>query len=207
MTSSILKVPLSVRQEAWKFQHGEVCMGLVLSLCDRVRPLCDGRQPEDIPTLYGQILSLYAIYGRPFKQRNPLKLTDAVVPDSVRSTHDAAIKLRDKIFAHIDTNESAVRDDTGDLLGKMVIIRTGESFLCSMSSIMPRTGGIDGLKSLALEVRMNCQNELQRVWKQFSGAVESFPEGLYEINIEDSGDAPMLKAMPWNAPPDRHKPE
>ena len=194
---SILKVPLQTRQEAWKFQHGEVCMGLVLSLCEIVRPLCDGRTPDDIPTLYGQILSLYAIYGRPFKQRAPFRLPDAIVPEQLKSRHDSAIKLRDKIFAHIDTDNDAIRDDSGDLLGKMVIMRTEGSFLCTMSSIMPRSGGIDEIATLAMQVRTNCQTELQIIWRQFSGAVESFPEGLYEINIEDPNDAPMLKQMPW----------
>lgn len=196
--NSILKVPLQSRQEAWKFQHGEVCMGLVLSLCEKVRPLCDGRTPDDIPTLYGQILSLYAIYGRPFKQRAPFRLTDTLVPGQLKSTHDSAIKLRDKIFAHIDTDNDAVRDDSGDLLGKMVIMRTADSFLCTMTSIMPRSGGIDEIAALATQVRTNCQSELQKIWRQYSGAVETFPEGLYEINIEEPNDAPMLKKMPWD---------
>ncbi len=173
-------------------------MGLVLSLCDKVRPLCDGRSPDDIPTLYGQILSLYAIYGRPFKQRNPFRLNEALVPAELKSTHDSAIKLRDKIFAHIDTDNDGVRDDSGDLLGKMVIMRTEDSFLCTMTSIMPRSGGIDEIANLATHVRTNCQGELQKIWRQYSGAVETFPKGLYEINIEDPNDAPMLKKMPWD---------
>jgi hypothetical protein len=63
---------------------------------------------------------------------------------------------------------------------------------------MPRSGGIDEIANLATHVRTNCQGELQKIWRQYSGAVETFPKGLYEINIEDPNDAPMLKKMPWD---------
>jgi len=41
-------------------------------------------------------------YGRPFKQRRAVRLSDDSVPIEHRATHDSIIEVRDKIIAHRD---------------------------------------------------------------------------------------------------------
>jgi hypothetical protein len=41
-------------------------------------------------------------YGRSFKQRKPVRLSEDIIPTEHQNTHDSIIELRDKIVAHRD---------------------------------------------------------------------------------------------------------
>ena len=41
-------------------------------------------------------------YGRPFKQRKAVRLSEDIIPTEHRDTHDSIIQIRDKIVAHRD---------------------------------------------------------------------------------------------------------
>lgn len=195
--NSIHEVPLKDRQEAWKYQHGEVCMGLVVDLCSE---LSNSKLPTaagEAAVLYSKVLGLYALYGRPFKQRQPFRLSsEIVVPPDLLQSHRSFLTLRDKLFAHIDLDEDGIRDDKGDFLGKMVIYRTNDSMFSMMSTAMPTQNTLLEFSNIASQVRKNCHAKIQQVWNEFAEGRELLGLGQYEINITGHGLAPLLTKLP-----------
>src|SRR5688572_1383924 len=92
-------VSFAERAEFWKWQSASIAFEMVREVCDY---LLQQQLPVSHPIHDPLVTSIYALYGRPFKQRTPLRLSEDIVPKRHRSTHDALITLRDKMFAHTD---------------------------------------------------------------------------------------------------------
>jgi hypothetical protein len=51
-------------------------------------------------------IAITAAYGRPFKQRKSVRLSEDLIPAEHKETHKSVIEMRDKVIAHRDLGRS-----------------------------------------------------------------------------------------------------
>lgn len=78
--------------------------------------------------------ALVSAYGRPFKQRRAVRLSEDAVPAEHRNTHDSIIEMRDKIIAHRDldgpvTEWGFVSEIRVDIVAGEMAINTRSPFI------------------------------------------------------------------------------
>jgi hypothetical protein len=64
--------------------------------------LLDAGPPYRAPLRDALTYAIVTAYGRPFKQRQEIRLPKDEVPSEYRQLHDEAIEMRDKVIAHRD---------------------------------------------------------------------------------------------------------
>jgi len=198
---SCLKVPLIELKKFWAHHHGQVCMNYIPSICKAIKSYYNGQSPrvppttgDDLPIAYGLIISLYTLYGRSFKQQDrALRLPEAIVPNIHIPTHNAALNLRDKLFAHVDQGNNAARDDGGDLLGKMIVTTDNNSIQFTSSSVFPRGSGIEEMNSLATAIDRGCRDFISGFIKHYDEDVPVLNGTVLEVNIDGVGEEPLFK--------------
>jgi len=89
---TVIKAPYDERIEFWKFPNAWITFSEVIQLCDLVleENIFSGH-----PLFTSLMTALHILYGRPFKQRPAVKISDAIVPAKYKVTHDALISMRD----------------------------------------------------------------------------------------------------------------
>jgi hypothetical protein len=92
------KLPLQSRLEYWKYQCASLTFYNAKAVAESM--IC----PEQPPLVYPLLTSLYVLYGRPFKQRKRVRVSEELVPSEYAKEHGVLIGLRDKMFAHVDTD-------------------------------------------------------------------------------------------------------
>lgn len=192
-TTPVMKqVTKAIRYSAWKFQHGETCMGMIQDLCSRLPDYDHNLSISDSTLFYSLFTSIYVLYGRPFQQKGPFRLGESAVPRAKRSIHQSVVNLRNKMFAHIDLGEEAICDESGEELANMIINNTGANLYCLSSSLIPTNHGINQIKDLAADVRSYCQGQLASVMGANIGDANKLPVGKFKINLSEEELAPLL---------------
>lgn len=111
------KAPLAERLEFFKFQYS--CQTFA-----QARKILIYIQGQKIVSghLFHHTLwtSFMVLYGKPFKQRKPLKLDAIIVPEEFKKTHRDLLDFRDKMFAHTDLD--IVDEKSLDPLNSVVVM-------------------------------------------------------------------------------------
>jgi hypothetical protein len=121
------------RREFWKFMSAAATFEQAAAVCEHIlRENIDEQHPLSYPLMVATVV----LYARPFKQRKPVRLIEEMVPKELKSTHDFLIRLRDKMFAHVDTDGPTENGD--NQLNKVTITVTGDSMSAGFSYLKLR---------------------------------------------------------------------
>lgn len=84
----------------WKLVYANHCFKHVKGVCSYI---LDQKIDCDHPIYYALIVSIYVLYGKPFKRSNVVgKLSEAIVPVKHRDLHQHLLRCRDQLYVHAD---------------------------------------------------------------------------------------------------------
>jgi hypothetical protein len=182
LKASVVKAPYNDRIEFWKFQHASVTLAEATKLCDQII-----KQKIDFghPLLTPMMTTLHIFYGRPFKQRPEVRISETIVPKNYKSLHDELIGMRDKIYAHMDIDGPKTASESS--LNKVGVFIHGGEAKFALSMIFPREIQVEKIRDLTelLSEKMWCHAE--KIWcKHFK--MQFVPDGNYEVNLSKNTD-------------------
>lgn len=179
-------VPFAERAEFWKWQSASVAFEMVRDVCDYLlrQPL-----PDSNPIHDPLVTSIYILYGRPFKQRAPLRLSEDIVPERHRGTHFGLITLRDKMFAHADIDGPKTIE--GNVLNELAGYTRNAQTTFGITIVTPV---LPAVKELCVELYGRVHSEAETIWRKHMSQ-ERVPDGTTIVNLSTS-DGPLLIRRP-----------
>ena len=123
------KLTQEERLKYWKYQ----CAALSFLRAREVAEYLISNKKN--PLTYQLITSLYILYGRPFKQRKQVRISEDIVPQEYLEEHGFLLDLRDKTFAHVDTDGLPEKDI--NQLSSILIRTQGGRAKAGMASLLP----------------------------------------------------------------------
>ena len=143
------KIPLSDRLEYWKYQ----CASLTFLRAKEVAECLI--ENKNHPLIYQLLTSLYVLYGRPFKQRNEVRISEKLVPHEYIEEHSFLISLRDKMFAHVDT-DGLPKLNIKNLNKVLLRVQNGE-FQAGLASLLPIGLQLERTRDLCSKLQETCE--------------------------------------------------
>lgn len=98
------------------------------------RYVMDAQLPLNNQTRKALTIAAVTAYGRPFKQRGTVRLSEDIIPAEYRETHDSTIEMRDKVIAHRDLDGPVA--DWGFISQLEIVIGEGALVINTRSPIM-----------------------------------------------------------------------
>lgn len=133
-------------------------------------------------------ISLIVLYGRPFKQRKPLRLSEKLIPAQLRGTHDFLIMLRDKVTAHTDIDGPAYGDT---LVNNTHFVISGGKIDLQSPTLLIRPKELNNVATLLDSLCKKTDYHARKLWDKHTRTV-NIPDGSYLLNITDVPEAPLL---------------
>jgi len=177
------KLPLTERLEYWKYQ----CASLTFHNAKTVAEyLIKNKNP---PLVIPLLTSLYVLYGRPFKQRKRIRISEELVPSEYMEEHSHLIGLRDKMFAHVDTDGLA--DKNIQHLSKIWLGYRDGGFRAGMASLFPIGFHFERTKDLCNYLHEICESKAQEIL--INALDGTRPSNVtYEVDLRE-GDRYLIK--------------
>ena len=139
--AGITQVSRKERQKFWKIHHAQSCMAQVLQLTDELK---EANLKKDSSLFYASMIGMYVLYSRPFNQLKGVNLSkDQYVPKNLHHDHKIAIDIRNKMAAHVEVGENALKTSDGELLVNMMLWVNGKEITTCMSALTPRDKGLE----------------------------------------------------------------
>lgn len=179
----MVKAPYKDRIEFWKFQHASITFAEVTHLCDQIlKQKINSGHPLH-PSL---MTALHILYGRPFKQRMEVKLTEDIIPKDYKDTHDALINMRDQIYAHMDV-EGPKSTDNNSINKIGVFVKDGQAHF-AMTMAFPREGQIEKIRDLTKLLTEKTWFHSEKIWQRYFKS-KSVKDNNYEVNLSKNDDS------------------
>jgi hypothetical protein len=179
-------VPFTERAEFWKWQSASVAFEMIRDVCDY---LLYHQLPVSHPIHDPLVTSIYTLYGRPFKQRAPLRLSEDIVPEQHRATHIGLITLRDKMFAHTDIDGPRMID--GRALNELTGFTLNAHTKFGITIITPE---LVSVRTLCVGLYGKAHSEAEKIWRKHMSK-NRVPDGTTVVNLS-SDDGPFLIPHP-----------
>lgn len=179
-------VPYAERAEFWKFQSASVAFGMVRDVCDY---LLQQQLPKSHPIHDPLVTAIYTLYGRPFKQRPPLRISEDIVPEQHQGTHYGLITLRDKMFAHTDIDGPKTID--GHLLNYLAGFTRNKR---TTFGIPVGTPVLLSVRDLCVDLNAHVHAQSEAIWCRHMSN-ERVPDGTTIVNLSTE-DGPFLIPHP-----------
>ncbi len=179
-------VPYTDRAAFWRYQSASITFEMV---SDTAEYLIANRLPTSHQIHDPLVTAIYALYGRPFKQKAPLRLELAFVPAEHRGTHDALITLRDKMFAHTDLNGPETVD--GSLLNELAGFTTNAFTKFGFTVVTPI---LPTVVELSTDLSQRARTEAETIWSRYMSR-QRVPDGTTIVNLSPD-DGPFLIPHP-----------
>jgi len=179
-------IPFAERAEFWKLQSASVTFEMVRDVCDY---LLQHQLPESDPIHDPLVTAIYTLYGRPFKQRPPLRLSEDIVPERHRTTHFGLITLRDKMFAHTDIDGPKTID--GYTLNELAGFTRNAQTTFGITIATPI---LPSVRELCVELYSHTHSEAEAIWRKHMFK-ERVPDGTTIVNLS-AKDGPFLVPHP-----------
>lgn len=134
-------------------------------------------------------IAIIGAYGRPFKQRKSIRLSEDLIPAEHRETHDSLIEMRDKVVAHRDLDGPVA--DWGFISDLHISVKSRQLELNTISpkitddfahKILPLTSYLIGV----LDKRINAfvGPNLGRIFRN---------DGTYVVSLEENPQEWLIK--------------
>lgn len=170
------------REDFWKYMSAGSSFDQAHAICDRLLRENIHQQHE---LAYPLLVALIVLYGRPFKQRRKMRLIERMVPDELKETHDFLILLRDKMFAHADSDLTG--DDNGESLNKVTIKSFNSKLTAGVTFLWLRRETMEKARSLCAVMRRKAVYQADKIWQRHSNRC-AVPDGEYEVNLSSDSD-------------------
>jgi hypothetical protein len=181
------KLCLTRRLEYWKYQ----CAALTFWNAEEVARYLDGHKQS--PLEYQLLTSLYVLYGRPFKQRRHVRIPDELVPTEYLEEHELLLDLRDKMFAHVDTD--GLPDQDVESLSKILLRVRGGTAVAGMASLLPSGFQYQRIGELCDHLHSTCDTRSQDILHDaMDGSCP--PDLTYEIDLRPDPSY-LVKPVEW----------
>ncbi len=168
------KLTQNQRLEYWKYQ----CAALTFI---RTKEVVDYLISNTNSHLEYQLLtSIYVLYGRPFKQRKQVRISEDIVPSKYTKEHGFLMDLRDKMFAHVDI-DGLPEKDICQLSKILIRIEDGRA-QAGMASLLPIGFQHEKIRDLCQILHDICDRKSEKI---LINAMETDcpPPGCYEVNL------------------------
>jgi len=184
----MIKAPYKDRIEFWKFQNASITFSETMQLCDLIvkQEVISGH-----PLHTSLMTALHILYGRPFKQRPEVRISEDIVPINYKDTHGALISMRDTIYAHTDVGGLKTTNDSP--LNKVGVFISGGSARFALAMAFPRD--IQKIRELAEALQQKTWYHAEKIWKRYFKTTY-LEDGSYEVNISKADDS-FLKPSSW----------
>ncbi len=179
-------IPFAERAEFWKLQSASVTFEMVRNVCNYI---LQHQLPELHPIHDPLVTAIYTLYGRPFKQRAPLRLSEDIVPEQHRTTHFGLITLRDKMFAHTDIDGPKTVD--GYTLNELAGFTRNAQTRFGITIVTPI---LPSVRDLCVELYSHVHSEAEAIWRKHMSK-ERVPDGTTIVNLS-TNDGPFLVPHP-----------
>lgn len=180
-------VPLADRAEFWKFQSAGTAFSMVREVCDY---LLQHNLPKSDPIHDPLVTAIYVLYGRPFKQRQPLRLSADIVKKEHSPTHSFLIKFRDQMFAHTDLPGPKTVD------GHPLNFLTGETRNGRTTfGISVVTPPLPSVRDLCIDLEGKLTERAHAIWRKHISK-DRVSDGMSIVNLSKE-DGPFLVPHPF----------
>jgi hypothetical protein len=184
----VVKAPYNERVEFWKFQNASITFSEGTQLCDLIlrQQIVSGHQLHT-----SMMTALHILYGRPFKQRAEIRISENIVPTDYKDTHDALIDMRDQIYAHTDVDgPKTINADSSNKVG--VFIKSG-NVKFGLAMAFPRD--VQKIRDLTKILADKTWYHAEKMWQRYF-KTQFVKDGNYEVNISKTDDS-FLKPISW----------
>jgi hypothetical protein len=185
------KISKAERLEYWKFLCADFSLEKARGIASHLLKI--GYRDR---LFYPLLTSLYIFYGRPFKQRKPVRLSTEIIPARFRGLHDTLIVLRDKAFAHVDCD--GMPEMGMDDLNRVMVKIEGAIVTCGIASQIPHGLQLQNVIDLCDELLKKCSYHSQRIWQKSMKNWHPV-NGEYEVNLDD-GYGYLIKELKIREP-------
>lgn len=183
-------IPISVRRELWAWRYAQRSFEHCRHCCDYV---LREKMDDSHPLYYSMTLAAHVNYARPFKLSHGLKkLPKLILPVEKKSMHDQIIAARDKLYAHVDANESVTWDESPAVDVRVCFEAGGISIKCLEVTTKP--AGFEMIADLSRKLEGKCLYHIGKIVKRYR---KSFPAGRgeYTVCVGDN-DPEYIKVEP-----------
>jgi len=131
-------------------------------------------------------------YARPFKQiGKQMRLDeDEVIPEEHWESHERVIILRDKVFAHVDTDKFK-DNDAGQVHNKLIVEKHNGRISPRMRRATLSRENIQEMSPLLSHLTTHCADTFTEILNKYSGA---FPEGaeVAQVDVLSQEEIPLF---------------
>jgi hypothetical protein len=182
------RLPLARRLEFWGYQHA------ALTFDDAAKIAVYLLDHREFPLKYPLVVSLYVLYGRPFKQRKNVRIPEGLVPSEYMEEHRFLVALRDKLFAHVDVE--GLPEDGIEHLAKMVLRIEGGKAVAGMASLLPIGFQFERIKGLCDSLHQACSEKAEKILLAAMDRAPPPANLTYEVDL-GPGDRYLIKQAEW----------
>jgi len=183
------KLTLEMRLEFWKYQIAALSFDHAKEVTDFLI------SNEGHPLSYQLITSIYILYGRPFKQRKIVRLSENIVPHDYLEEHSFLLSLRDKTFAHIDID--GLPEKGISKLNKISLKQRGNNIHAATASLLPQGCNIENIKNLCAILLDKCNMKAGEILREAINDTD-LHDLTYEVDLRD-GERYLLRLVDYNS--------
>jgi hypothetical protein len=191
MTYEPTKAPRSERLEFFKFQYSCQIFAQARKILVYIQ---DKKILSGHPLHYTLWTSFMVAYGKPFKQRAPLRLDPVLVPEEFWEEHQTLLSFRDKMFAHTDLD--LVAEHSLDSLNSIVAMVEDGNVKMGTGFIYPNEEATARYRSLVEKLIQKTNYHAAKRWESWDVVVRQ--DGWYMINVGETSDD-ILLPIKWEA--------
>lgn len=177
------KLTQDQRLEYWKYQCAALSFIRTKEVVDYLI------SNKNIPLGYQLLTSVYILYGRPFKQKKRVRISEDIVPSKYIKEHGFLMDLRDKMFAHVDIDGLPEKDISQ--LSKIVIHIEDGSAKAGMASLFPIGFRYERISELCQFLHDTCNRKSEEILLDAMDG-DCPPPGNYEVDL-CRGDTYLIK--------------
>ena len=174
------------RRDYWKYHVAAYSFEHAQKLASRLL-----RMSDSDALFYPLMVSLHVLYGRPFRHsKRARNIEDNLIPTDLREVHNLLLQMRDRIFAHHDTESRITDMNTGvDYFQLVVAIKDGIMHP-AVQLVFPTTSRMDKVQRLCEHLYRECMSLANATLEKCIAGVPS--DGVYRVSTVFEGRAPLL---------------
>lgn len=185
------KAPLSERLEFFKYQYSCQTFAHARKILVYIQ---DHGVLSGHPLHHTLWTAFMVLYGKPFKQRPPLRLQSDIVDGDWSETHQTLLDFRDKMFAHTDLD--LVTEHSLEPLNSIVVMIHDGVVTMGTAFIYPNPESTAKYRSLVESLITKTNEHAAKLWASWDAIAHR--NARYVVNVGSKSDEVLLP-IEWEA--------